>query len=68
MGRANESVKMRNRFNLSGKNEAESQFPACKINTLKAVNSPSSDLQTLLPLLKIMQHMQKKKCSTQYNH
>ena len=38
---------------LSGKNEEERQCPTCKINTLKADNSPSSDLQTLLPLLKI---------------
>ena len=38
---------------LSGKNEEESQCAACKINTLKADFSPSSDLQTLLCLLKI---------------
>ena len=49
---------------LSGKNEEESQCPACKINTLKADISPSSDLQTLLSLLKI----QCNTCSTRYNH
>ena len=38
---------------LSGKNEEESQCPACKINTIKADISPSSDLPTLLSLLKI---------------
>ena len=38
---------------LSGKNEEESQYSACKINILKADLSPSSDLQTLLSLLKI---------------
>ena len=38
---------------LGGKNEEESQFPACKINTLKAEISPSSDFPTLLSLLKI---------------
>ena len=38
---------------LSGKNEEESQCPARKMNILKADNSPSSDLQTLLLLLKI---------------
>ena len=38
---------------LSEKNEEESQCPACKINTLKADISPSSDLPTLLSLLKI---------------
>ena len=37
-------------FYLSGKNEEESQFPACKVNTLKADISPSFDLQTLLSL------------------
>ena len=36
---------------LSGKNEEESQFPACKVNTLKSDISPSFDLQTLLSLL-----------------
>ena len=35
------------------KNEEESQCPACKINALKADISPSTDLQTLLSLLKI---------------
>ena len=49
---------------LSGKNEEESQCPACKINTLKAGISPSYDLQTQLPLLKI----QSNTCSTRYNH
>ena len=38
-------------FYLSGKNEEESQCPACKVNTLKADISPSFDLQTLLSLL-----------------
>ena len=38
---------------LSEKNEVESQCPAFKINTLKADISPSSDLPTLLSLLKI---------------
>ena len=38
---------------LSGKNEKESQVPACKINTLKAGISPSFDLPILLSLLKI---------------
>ena len=38
---------------LSGKNEEQSQCPACKINILKVDISPSSDLQTLLSLLKI---------------
>ena len=38
---------------LSGKNEEESQCPACKVNTLKADISPSTYLQTLLSLLKI---------------
>ena len=38
---------------LSGRNEEESQCPACKINTLKTDISPSSDLQALLSLLKI---------------
>ena len=61
MGKANKSVKCEHRFCLncltacflSGKNEEESQCPACKINTLKADISPSTDLQTLLSLLKI---------------
>ena len=44
---------------LSGKNEGVSQFPAHKINTLKADISPSFGLQTLLSLLKI----QCNKCS-----
>ena len=72
MGKANKSVKMRTQilFTLSGsmflngKNEEESQCPACKINTFKADISPSSDLQTLLSLLKI----QCNTCSTRYNH
>ena len=38
---------------LSEKNEEESQCTACKINTLKVDISPSSDLPTLLSLLKI---------------
>ena len=38
---------------LSEKNEVESQCPAFKINTLKADISPSSDLLTLLSLVKI---------------
>ena len=38
---------------LSGKNEEESKCPACKINTLKAGVSPSSDLPTPVSLLKI---------------
>ena len=38
---------------LSVKNEEESQCSTCKINTLKADISPSSDLPTLLSLLKI---------------
>ena len=38
-------------FYLSGKNDEESQCPACKVNTLKADISPSFDLQTLLSLL-----------------
>ena len=67
MGKANKSVKMRTgilltlsrSMFLSGKNEEESQFPACKINTFKADISPSSDLQTLLSLLK----MQCNRCS-----
>ena len=36
---------------LSEKNVEESQFPAYKVNTLKADISPSFDLQTLLSLL-----------------
>ena len=38
---------------LSEKNEVESQCPAFKINTFKADISPSSDLLTLLSLVKI---------------
>ena len=38
---------------LSGKNEEESQRLAYKMNTLKTDISPSSDLPTLLSLLKI---------------
>ena len=61
MGKASKSVKMRTQilFIFSGsmffkwKNEEELQGPACKINTLKADDSPSSDLPTLLSLLKI---------------
>ena len=57
-------------FFSSGKNEQESQCPACKINTLKADISPSSDLQTLLPLLKTQCNTFSKKLfiATQYNH
>ena len=72
MGKANKSVKCEHRFCLncltacflSGKNEEESQCPVCKINTSKAGISPSSDLPTLLSLLKI----QCNTCSTRYNH
>ena len=57
MGKASKSVKMRLNFLaacfLSEKNEKESQGPACKINTLKADINPSSDLPTMLSLLKI---------------
>ena len=59
MGKANKSVKMQTqilfKFScfLSGKNEEESPCSACKINTLKADISPSSDLPILLSLLKI---------------
>ena len=61
MGKVNKSVKMRTeilyklsgRCSLNGKNEEESQCLACKINTLTADISPSSDLPTLLSLLKI---------------
>ena len=61
MGKANKSVKMRTQILLnclaacflSGKNQKDSQCPACKINALKADISPSSDLPTLLSLLKI---------------
>ena len=55
---------------LSGKYEEEPQCPVCKINILKADIIPSSDLQSLLSLLKI----QCKRCSkkfliiTHYNH
>ena len=54
---------------LSGKNEEESQCPACKMNILKADISPSSDLQTLLSLLKIQCNICSKKflISTHYN-
>ena len=54
---------------LSGKNEEESQCPAWKMNILKADISPSSDLQTLLPLLKIQCKTCSKKflISTHYN-
>ena len=38
---------------LSGKKEEESQGPAFKINTLKADINPSTDLPTMLSLLKI---------------
>ena len=60
MGKVNKSVKMWAQilfklsgsmfFYLSGKNDEESQCPACKVNTLKADISPSFDLQTLLSL------------------
>ena len=56
MGKANKSVKCEHRFCLncltacflSGKNEEESQCPACKMNTLKTDIGPSSDLPTVL--------------------
>ena len=73
MAKSNKSVKTRTQilfkfsssmFFLIGKKEEESQCPACKINTLKAGISSSSDLQTLLPLLKI----QCTTCITRYNH
>ena len=51
---------------LSGKNEEESQCSACELNTLKAYISPSSDLQTLLPLLKIQCNTCSKKIPYQY--
>ena len=70
MAKANKSVKMRTQILLKlfdsmflSLNEEESQCPACKINTLKAGISPSSDLQTLLSLLKI----QCNTCTTRYN-
>ena len=55
---------------LSGKNEEKSQCTACKINILKADISPLSDLQTLLPLLKIQCKICSKKffISTHYNN
>ena len=53
---------------LSGKNEEESQVPAFKINTLEADISPSSDLSTLLSLLKIHNATHTVKCSPHYNH
>ena len=55
---------------LSGKNEEESQCPACKINILKVDISLSSGLQTLLPLLNIQCKRCNKKflISTHYNH
>ena len=55
---------------LSGKYEEESQCPVCKINILKTDISPSSDLQTLLSLLKIQCKRCSKKflISTHYNH
>ena len=55
---------------LSEKNEEKSQCTACKINFLKADISPSSDLQTLLPLLKIQCKTCSKKffISTHYNN
>ena len=54
----------------SGKSEEEAQFPTCKIDILKADISPSSDLQTLLSLLKIKYKTRSKKfvISTPYNH
>ena len=61
IGKANKSVKVGTQilFKLYGsiffkwKTEEESQCSVCKIDTLKADISPSSDLQTLLSLLKI---------------
>ena len=60
LGKPMKVIKCEHRFCLnclaayfsSGKNEEESQCPAFEINTLKADISSSSDLQTLLPLLK----------------
>ena len=60
-GKTNKSVKCKHRFCLnclascflSGKNEEESHCPACKMNALKTDISPSSDLPTVLSLLKI---------------
>ena len=76
MGKANKSVNMRtqilfklgNMF-LSGKNEEESQYSACEINTLKADISPSSDLQILLSLFTIQCNTCSKKflMKTHYN-
>ena len=76
MGKANKSINMRtqilfklgNMF-LSGKNEEESQYSACKINTLKADISPSSDLQILLSLFTIQCNTCSKKflMKTHYN-
>ena len=51
---------------LNGKNEEKSQCPARKINILKAGISPSSDLQTLLSLLKIQCNICSKKIPYQY--
>ena len=71
-------IKCKHRFCLnclaacfsSGKNEEEPQCPAFEINTLKAGISPSSDLQTLLPFLKIQCSTCSKKIliSSHYNH
>ena len=55
---------------LSGKNHGKSQCSVCKINTLKADIVPSSDLQTLLSMLKIQCNTFSKKflISIHYNH
>ena len=55
---------------LSGKNQGKSQCSVCKINTLKADIVPSSDLQTLLSMLKIQCNTFSKKflISIHYNH
>ena len=78
LGKPMKVIKCEHRFCLnclaayfsSGKNEEESQCPAFEINTLKADISSSSDLQTLLSLLKIQCNTCSKKflISTHYNH
>ena len=78
MGKANKSVKMETyilfklfgSMFLSGKNQGKSHCSVCKINTLKADIVPSSDLQTLLSMLKIQCNTFSKKflISIHYNH
>ena len=51
---------------LSGKKEEQSQFPACKKHVLKADISFSSDLKTLLSLLKIQCNTCSKKITYHY--